>query len=185
MVNWKLVFWNLIGVMKMCFHGRVLAERPMFGWPKVPQGPGGRLLDIYPSWTWMSLIWLVVQIFFNVQPYLGRWSNLTNMFRMGWNQQLVMNWWNVQLYGFFIFLGVVFFHMGHVLHIAHVSALFYMTFWVSSVEAEGCNREAKKGRRSQMSQTLSWTLHWMAFSVIAYVILYCHMISVLFHCVQA
>ena len=26
--------------------------------------------------------------FFNFQPYLGKWSNLTNIFQMGWNHQL-------------------------------------------------------------------------------------------------
>ena len=29
------------------------------------------------------------QIFVYVQPYLGKWSNLTNIFQMGWNHQLV------------------------------------------------------------------------------------------------
>ncbi len=28
------------------------------------------------------------QIFFYFHPYLGRWSNLTNIFQMGWNHQL-------------------------------------------------------------------------------------------------
>ena len=27
-------------------------------------------------------------IFFNFHPYLGKWSNLTNIFQMGWNHQL-------------------------------------------------------------------------------------------------
>ncbi len=27
------------------------------------------------------------QIFFYVHPYLGKWSNLTNIFQMGWNHQ--------------------------------------------------------------------------------------------------
>ena len=29
------------------------------------------------------------QIFFYFHPYLGKWSNLTNIFQMGWNHQLV------------------------------------------------------------------------------------------------
>ena len=33
-------------------------------------------------------IWLVVQIFFYFHPYLGKISNLTNIFQMGWNHQL-------------------------------------------------------------------------------------------------
>ena len=28
--------------------------------------------------------------FFYVQPYLGKWSNLTNIFQIGWNHQLEM-----------------------------------------------------------------------------------------------
>ena len=27
--------------------------------------------------------------FLNFHPYLGRWSNLTNIFQLGWNHQLV------------------------------------------------------------------------------------------------
>ncbi len=32
--------------------------------------------------------------FFYFHPYLGKWSNLTNLFQMGWNHQLVvfLNW---------------------------------------------------------------------------------------------
>ncbi len=30
------------------------------------------------------------QIFCYVHPYLGKWSNLTNIFQLGWNHQLVM-----------------------------------------------------------------------------------------------
>ena len=52
---------------------------------------------IHPRWLGMGflpstvakIIWLVVSnIFFH--PYLGKWSNLTNIFQMGWNHQLVM-----------------------------------------------------------------------------------------------
>jgi len=35
-----------------------------------------------------KLNWVVVS-FFNVQPYLGKWSNLTHIFQMGWNHQPV------------------------------------------------------------------------------------------------
>ena len=28
--------------------------------------------------------------FFLFHPYLGKWSNLTNIFQMGWNHQLVI-----------------------------------------------------------------------------------------------
>ncbi len=33
-------------------------------------------------------IWVVVSHIFYVHPYLGKWSNLTNIFQMGWNHQL-------------------------------------------------------------------------------------------------
>ena len=32
--------------------------------------------------------WLVVSNIFYFHPYLGKWSNLTNIFQMGWNHQL-------------------------------------------------------------------------------------------------
>ena len=32
--------------------------------------------------------WVVVSNIFHVHPYLGKWSNLTNIFQMGWNHQL-------------------------------------------------------------------------------------------------
>ena len=35
------------------------------------------------------------QIFFYVHPYLGKWSNLTNIFQMGWNHQPVYHVCNV------------------------------------------------------------------------------------------
>ena len=31
--------------------------------------------------------WVVVSNIFYFHPYLGRWSNLTNIFQMGWNHQ--------------------------------------------------------------------------------------------------
>ncbi len=32
--------------------------------------------------------WVVVSKIFYFHPYLGKWSNLTNIFQMGWNHQL-------------------------------------------------------------------------------------------------
>ena len=32
--------------------------------------------------------WVVVSNIFYFYPYLGKWSNLTNIFQMGWNHQL-------------------------------------------------------------------------------------------------
>ena len=37
-------------------------------------------------WTLITRWWF--QIFFHVYPYLGKWSNLTNILQMGWNHQL-------------------------------------------------------------------------------------------------
>ena len=36
---------------------------------------------------WWSEDWVVVWNIFYVHPYLGKWSNLTNIFQMGWNHQ--------------------------------------------------------------------------------------------------
>ena len=38
----------------------------------------------------LSLTWVMVSQIFNVHPYLGKWSNLTNILQMGWNHQLVI-----------------------------------------------------------------------------------------------
>ena len=35
--------------------------------------------------------WVVVSNILYFHPYLGRWSNLTNIFQMGWNHQLGNN----------------------------------------------------------------------------------------------
>ena len=45
--------------------------------------------------SWITRWWF--QIFFHVHPYLGRWSNLTHVFQLGWNHQLHFSvyFWNV------------------------------------------------------------------------------------------
>ena len=43
-----------------------------------------------------ELNWLVVSNIFYFHPYLGKWSNLTNIFQRGWNHQLVNCWWKIQ-----------------------------------------------------------------------------------------
>ena len=46
---------------------------------------------IWDIWGFCHLIyWVVVSKIFFFYPYLGRWSNLTNIFQMGWNHQLVV-----------------------------------------------------------------------------------------------
>ena len=37
-----------------------------------------------------TTIWVVVSNVFYFHPYLGKWSNLTNIFQMGWNHQLAI-----------------------------------------------------------------------------------------------
>ena len=36
------------------------------------------------------IIWVVVSNIFSFHPYSGKWSNLTNIFQMGWNHQPVL-----------------------------------------------------------------------------------------------
>ena len=43
-------------------------------------------------YTPQKLTWVVVSNIFYFHPYLGKWSNLTNIFQMGWNRQLVTVW---------------------------------------------------------------------------------------------
>ena len=38
---------------------------------------------------WANLTWVVVSNICYFHPYLGKWSNLTNIFEMGWNHQPV------------------------------------------------------------------------------------------------
>ena len=45
--------------------------------------------EILPSNVGIIVNYLVVSNIFYVHPYLGKWSNLTNIFQMGWNQKLV------------------------------------------------------------------------------------------------
>ena len=49
----------------------------------------GIILAGHPISTSMPRWWF--QIFVIFTPYLGKWSNLTNLFQMGWNHQLVVH----------------------------------------------------------------------------------------------
>ena len=63
-----------------------------------------RRVSIKPStWFWLTemiqvqchrlpltVVWVVVSNIFYFHPYLGKWSNLTNIFQRGWNHQLVV-----------------------------------------------------------------------------------------------
>ena len=64
---------------------------PASGW----RGPGGQPVVCREKPVRLSSNrnkelnnYLVVSIFFYFHPYLGKWSNLTNIFQMGWNHQL-------------------------------------------------------------------------------------------------
>ena len=46
-----------------------------------------------------TVVWLVGSNIFYFQPYLGKWSNLTNIFQMGWNHQLVVNGKHMKVWG--------------------------------------------------------------------------------------
>ena len=50
--------------------------------------PGSRSWPVGFFWG-MSLFWVVVSSICYFHPYLGRWSNLKNIFQMGWNHQLL------------------------------------------------------------------------------------------------
>ena len=49
-------------------------------------------------WLWCQIwrcgksFWVVVWNIFYLHPYLGKWSNLTHIFQMGWNHQLGLAW---------------------------------------------------------------------------------------------
>ena len=47
--------------------------------------------DLKSSWNFRRVMftYVVVSHIFCFHPYLGKWSNLTNIFQMGWNHQLV------------------------------------------------------------------------------------------------
>ena len=67
------------------------------------QKPRGRGKSCWPQWRKLRLKtnhyspiyqrngWVVVSNIFHVHPYLGKWSNLTNIFQMGWKCQLDFN----------------------------------------------------------------------------------------------
>ena len=62
------------------------------------QNPKIQCTDMVSEWMCL-ILWKETafysewfQIFFHVHPYLGKWSNLTNMFQMGWNQQLFLKY---------------------------------------------------------------------------------------------
>ena len=67
----------------------------------------------------LDLFWVVVSMFFYFHPYLGKFSNLTHIFQMGWfNHQLVLLLragpaWFFLLGGEGLLIGGVQGHLGH------------------------------------------------------------------------
>ena len=49
------------------------------------------LCEVKRSETWLGM----VSNMFYVHPYLGKWSNLTNIFQMGWNHQPELFRWTI------------------------------------------------------------------------------------------
>ena len=71
---------TLLGrIIPACFRA-VLAF-----WKRSPPTPFRGLTNL------TMVIWLVVSNIFYFHPYLGEWSNLTNIFQLGWNHQLAIN----------------------------------------------------------------------------------------------
>ena len=84
--------------------------RPPIGFPVLKKHRGktasqthlskgrGRSIEAFfvKGWAFFSgilqVFWVVVLNIFYFHPYLGKWSNLTNIFQMGWNHQLVFLW---------------------------------------------------------------------------------------------
>ena len=56
-------------------------------WGDETGGRNGGAMGINFWWSYFNLV--VVSNMFYFHPYLGKWSNLTNIFLMGWNHQLV------------------------------------------------------------------------------------------------
>ena len=83
---------ELIQTRKHSRNGRVCSRmtyqvRPMmqmFKWPRFR-------LHAFVNLAWNHNVYLVggFKYFFIFTPIWGRWSNLTNIFQMGWNHQLV------------------------------------------------------------------------------------------------
>ena len=93
-------------MLHMSWHGRFpfvpffgfLSVGGLAGWPSVLSKHGSLRLgngkktqsEIKPKTIKYSKNWTRWWFhFFNFHPYLGRWSNVTSTFQMGWNHQLV------------------------------------------------------------------------------------------------
>ena len=57
------------------------------GWKPTPK----KVIQMFSGW------WFETCFYFH--PYLGKWSNLTNIFQMGWNHQLVLGGSRIESFG--------------------------------------------------------------------------------------
>ncbi len=73
---------------------------------------------IYISFFIFTLSWWCFRIFFIFHPYLGKWSNLTNIFQTGSNHQLVIIYY-VMAYQFF----------RQFLNLSFVTSLSFLFWW--------------------------------------------------------
>ena len=71
-------YWQLVTL----FYGLQTMPNQSFQWAIPTWRPKHCLF------RFRKKIWVVVSNIFYFHPYLGKWSNLTNIFRMGWNHQL-------------------------------------------------------------------------------------------------
>ena len=80
-------WFNLRGGCPLCFrfHPGWCSSRGWGLW--IPSDVAWFLFRVFLV-VW-NIVWLVVSKIFYFHPYLGKWSNLTNIFQGGWNHQLV------------------------------------------------------------------------------------------------
>ena len=125
----------------------------------------------FPGWKCLCLkkrhhlefcSWLVVSNIFYFHPYLGKWSNLTNIFQMGWNHQLG----RVLLFLFAVFCCLCFVPMIPMLFFVNVCKIWYT--WDMGC-AKFCLCKRRQGRWSKhplvRSPTVLWILRYVMRSV--------------------
>ena len=92
--HWPLFFcvdtWSFQLVLKSCFR---------FGVVIFPIFPATGLIIHFTEQHTIFQLWNFTQIFWNFHPYLGKISNLTNIFQMGWDHQLAIFWVSLKSHG--------------------------------------------------------------------------------------
>ena len=90
---------------------------------KVPGEEDWRLWDFERHGNYITRWWF--QIFFYVHPYLGKWSNLTNIFQVGWNRQLDKHFTKTMRLYYVIYCGDMTFQNG----CCWLEAMFFLVFF--------------------------------------------------------